>query len=122
MEQFGVLIIFALIGLAQVLFRWLRGRAQQPRQQQRHQGAQTSVTGPPRHREEEREALPSFARMRAPASETAPPVTRFTPSARRAAAPPRLLTSHTDLRRAIVLMEVLGPCRGSLPMTRPRGD
>jgi hypothetical protein len=122
MEQYGLLIIFALIALAQVLFRWLRGRAQQPRQQQRQQGAPTPVTGPPRHREEERKALPSFARMRAPASEPAPTVTPFTPPARRAAAPPRLLTSHTELRRAIVLMEVLGPCRGSRPMTRPRGD
>src|SRR5688572_16749400 len=119
MEQYGLLIIFALIALAQVLFRWLRGRAQQPRQQQRQQGAQTPVTGPPQHREEERKALPSLARMRAAASAPAPPVT---PPARRAVAPPHLLTSHTELRRAIVLMEVLGPCRGSRPMTRPRGD
>ena len=153
MEQLLFFLVFALIGIAQFLYRLFRARAQRSQEErQRQRRAPTPVAEPRpsrdevRHdewdeerewekgqrrqaaerqrREAARRALPpGVVRIeQGPASLPGPRAAAPAPPVRRPAVPPRRLASHTELRRAIVLMEILGPCRGVTPMTPPRVD
>ena len=105
MEQFGVLILFGLIALLQLIVRWIRSRgALETPPTTVPQPAGTYQ--PPRPDDEElavRIPLPP-PHVQAGARPATP---RGGHASRR-----RLVGSRADLRRAIVLMEVLGPCRG----------
>jgi hypothetical protein len=107
MEQFGVLIIFGLIALFQLLVKWLRGRT----------GLDEPPTTVPQPAPTYQPPAPDDEELivRTPVRLPAPAV----PEPVRLAMPPvaharrrRLLGSRAELRRAIVLTEVLGPCRG----------
>lgn len=110
MEQLLLIAIFLLVGLVNMLVRWLRQRAEAARRDGEAEPAPEPVPG--RRRE-----LPPAARVIAPAL----PVEAAVAPARRmrppASAPPprprahRRLGSRADIRRAIVTMTVLGPCR-----------
>ena len=116
MEQLLLIAIFLLVGLVNMLVRWLRRRAETPGPEARPQPGPEPVLerAPSRRRE-----LPPAARVIVPA----PPPEAPVPATRRmrspAAAPPprprprahRRLGSRADVRRAIVTMTVLGPCR-----------
>ena len=91
MEQIWILVLIALVWLVQLIVRWLQSRgARVPG------GEAVFVRGP----------------RRAPTPES-PPV--LTGRLARLVGPPRrqrtTLGTRRELRRAIVLREVLGPCR-----------
>ena len=114
MEQLLLIAIFLLVGLVNVLVRWLRQRAQtsRPEAEVEAEPAPGPVPGRPRE-------LPPAARVIVPQR----PVEAAIPAARRmrppASAPPprrrprghRRLGTRADIRRAIITMTVLGPCR-----------
>jgi hypothetical protein len=111
MERFPVELLYLLGFLALVLFNYLAQRAARRREQQAK--AQAAVAPVPPSVEEQ---LPEelWGRTATPPPAPAPvPVPRPTP----APAQPRLhpvralLKDKRDLRRAVVLMIVLGPCR-----------
>jgi hypothetical protein len=109
MEQLVLLALFLLAGLISAIVRWLRQRPEAPRPEPDPEPTRASRT----------RELPRAARVRAPVPppEPAVPAPRRMPAAapdpharRRPRVHPRL-GGHTDLRRAIVVMTVLGPCR-----------
>jgi hypothetical protein len=111
MEQIGVFIIIALIGLVQFLFRWLKARAEQ---------RASRAPAPPTRDAEPAVPTPSPRmprELRAPPREMAPPPQRAVPPTLRSVTPQRprrpVLGTPAQLRRAIVLMEILGPCRAT---------
>ena len=115
MEQIGVLVIFALIGLFQLLVRWLRSRAEpaMPPTTVPQPEAPPPVEARPSRRptpdDEElfvRIPVPAQPRMTAPRATAPRAPTRAAPPQRR-----RVVGTRAELRRSIVLMEVLGPCR-----------
>ena len=112
MERFLVELLFVLGFLALVLFNYLAQRAARRREQQ--EKTQTVVTpGPPSVEEELPEEL--WGRTAAPPPPPAPVLVSRSapPPAPRRLHPVRaLLNDKRDLRRAVVLMMVLGPCRG----------
>lgn len=107
-EQLLFVALFAVVALANLIARWLKARRErrppaeteeidQVRAMPRRLPPRVVITAP----EARRPPTP------APTDTTTPPVAR---PARRL---PRLrLGGPSDLRRAIVLMTVLGPCRG----------
>lgn len=111
MEQWLFFAIFVAIGLFNLLGRWLKRRMQE-------QARQNAPPEPPAPRfpEVEIREIPAPRRMPAapPPEPVVPPVR--VPARRSAvreiARVPTRLGGQTDLRRAIVLMSVLGPCRG----------
>ena len=135
MEQLLFFLVFVLIGLAQLIYRWLSERARQEHARQRPRSPAPRPERPIRRDEEEpwdeeraweerqrreaaRRALPTLVRVDTPG----PPPTP-TPRAQPLPRPRRRLAPHADLRRAIVLMEILGPCRGVRPGgRRPHDD
>ena len=105
MEQIGIVVLIALFWLVQVIVRWLRGRAAPP-------PARLPAPSPREAPVPDDEALFVRAPRRAPSPE--PPPLRTPPPARRVGPPRRQRTTlgtQRVLRRALVLREVLGPCR-----------
>jgi hypothetical protein len=112
MEQIGLLALLALFGLVQLLVRWLRGRAPAP------PAPAPPAPGPPLPRREAPQPADEevVVRVRLPAPPPGPaPIVRVQRGAAEVVARPRrhyaTLGTRADLRRAIVLREVLGPCR-----------
>lgn len=111
MEQFGLLILFALVGLFQLLVRWLRSRAAAaaaaaPPAPVSKPEAPAARAAPPER--PSRRPVPDdeelFVRVPLPAAPTAH---AEVPRRR------RLVGGRAELRRTIVLMEILGPCRAT---------
>ena len=104
-EQIIPLALFVIVVLFNLVGRWLRGRMQQQEQQQ---------APPPPPLRVEPVPLPPRARLvtsRPPAFEERSPVRRA-PARVVVREAPRLLGTPRDVRRAIVMMAVLGPPRG----------
>lgn len=123
MERFPVEVLYVLGFIAIVLFNFIAQRAARRRQQQEQ--AEAPIPSPPPAVEEE---LPEDYWGRTPTPP--PPVPVLIPRPAPApvlAEPPRprrvhpvraLLKDRRDLRRAVVLMMVLGPCRAQEPPER----
>ena len=112
MERFPVELLYVLGFLALVLFSYLAQRAARRREQQ--EKAQAAVAPAPPSVEEE---LPEEIWGRTVTPPPPPPVPALLPRSAPPPAPRRLhpvralLKDKRDLRRAVVLMMVLGPCR-----------
>jgi len=107
-EQLLFFALFVVVALANLIARWLKARMQ------RRQAAETEQPRPVR---EIPRRLPPRVVITAPEAwrppTTAPTAITTPPLARPVRRPPRLrLGGPPDLRRAIMLMTVLGPCRG----------
>jgi hypothetical protein len=111
-EQFVLFAIFLLVGALNLLIRWLRSRAEpppKPPDARPRPGPEAPARDVP--------GLPP--RIRLPAPPPAPPApvrTQPAPVATLPARPrqiPHRLGGRRELRRAIVLMEILGPCRAA---------
>jgi hypothetical protein len=127
-------LFFVAIFLAIALFNFLR----QMRNRRRRDGAGGAPPGE-EPRGEEPAAAPPRVLLPPPRVVITPPVAerRDVPRLRQSAAEPRrslaapaarpprasrrLLRSHRDARRGIVLITVLGPCRGLEPLSTPEG-
>lgn len=125
MERFPVELLYVLAIVGFFLFNYIAQRAARRRQQQEE--AQAAQPAAPPAEEELLEEL--WGRTRAPAPvpalTAAPParppalpVAAEPPAARRRSSLRGLLKDKRDLRRAIVLMTVLGPCRAQEPPER----
>lgn len=120
MERFPVEVLFVLGFIALALFNYFTQRAARRREQE--EKAQAAVAPAPPSVEEE---LPEDYWGRSAATPPPPPVPVLVP---RSAPPPpasrrlhpvrSLLKDRRDLRRAVVLMMVLGPCRAQEPPER----
>jgi hypothetical protein len=121
MERFPVELLYVLGFIAIVLLFNLAQRAARRRQQAEETHAAPPAAPPP---EEPLEDIwgrtPAAARASAPVARVAPlPAPSAAPSRRRF--PVRaLLDDRRGLRRAIILMTVLGPCRAQEPPPRRR--
>jgi hypothetical protein len=110
MEQLGLFVLVALFWVVQFIVRTLRGRHGTP------PGPVLMPTPPPPRRQgrvPDDEEL--FVRARLPAPRSEPPPVAGPSRARVVGHVPRrrpALGTRRELRRAIVLREVLGPCRG----------
>jgi hypothetical protein len=121
-----LLLVFVLVVLFNLLVRWLQRRA---RERQRPRPAARAMAEPVEREGWPSAAMPPRIRAIAPApSEEAPrkETHRKTPpapqprSGRRRAAP---LGGRAAVRRAIVAMAILGPCRGlEEPPSQPVGS
>jgi hypothetical protein len=124
MERIPTELLYVLAFLAIILFNFIAQRAARRRQQQE----QAEEPAPPEPAPAEDAPLEDiWGRTAAPAPASAPVVApRPAPAAVRAEPPrPRrlhparaLLKDKRDLRRAVVLMMVLGPCRAQEPPER----
>jgi len=123
MERLPVELLYVLGFIAIVLFNFIAQRAARRRQQE--EPAEAPIPSPPPAVEEE---LPEdyWGRTPTPPAPAAVPVPRPAPPPV-LAEPPRprrvhpvsaLLNDRRDLRRAVVLMMVLGPCRAQEPPER----
>lgn len=117
-EQILLLLVFVLVPLFNLLVRWLQRRA---REQQRPGPAEPRAADPMAR--ELPAPMPPRARVIEPAlpregPRQAPPASRPKPVVRRAGP----LGGRAAVRRAVVAMTILGPCRGleEPPPTRPR--
>jgi hypothetical protein len=126
MERFPVELLYVLGFIAIVLFNYIAQRAARRRQQEEEAQAQAAEQAAPPPAEEE---LLEDVWGRTPTPAPAPaPVLAPRPAALPIAAPPpaprrshparALLRDKRDLRRAVVLMMVLGPCRSQEPPER----
>jgi hypothetical protein len=123
MQGFPVELLYVLAFVGFVLFNYFVNRAARRRQQE-EQALEAERPAPPPAQEEEpfedywgRTTAPSPAP--APAVVVSQPVRSAPPPppARRSVHPVRaLLNDKRDLRRAVVLMVVLGPCRAQEPL------
>lgn len=117
MERFPVELLYVLGFLALVLFNYFAQRAARRREQQ--EKAQTTVAPAPPSVEEELPEELWGRTVTPPAPPPAPVLVRRSappPPAPRRLHPVRaLLKDKRDLRRAVVLMMVLGPCRALEP-------
>jgi hypothetical protein len=112
MEQLLLIAIFLLVGLINLIVRRLRQRAEAPGPPAEPEAVPWPAPG--RTRE-----LPPAARVILPVPLPEPSVPAVRPMRSPAPAPParrrprghRRLGSRADVRRAIVTMTVLGPCR-----------
>ena len=105
-EQLILLLVFILVPLFNLLVRWLQRRAREQRRPEpvvREEQAPTAM--PPRARLI-KPALADETRHREAAPRKAPPGPR--PVHRRTAP----LGGRAAVRRAVVAMTILGPCRG----------
>ena len=126
LEQILLLLAFVLVPLLNLLVGWLRRRV---REQRRPEPTAPRGRSPWRARGGHLPAMPPTVRVVAPAPNEGPrkEARRETPPAprprpgRRRAAP---LGGRAAVRRAIVAMVILGPCRGleEPPPSRPVGS
>jgi hypothetical protein len=122
MERFPSELLYVLAFLAIILFNFIAQRAARRRQQQ----AQAEESVPPAPAPIEEETLEDIWGRTAAAPSAAAAVPRPAPAPVRPEPPlPRrvhpvraLLKDKRDLRRAVVLMMVLGPCRAQEPPER----
>jgi hypothetical protein len=130
MERFPVELLYVLAFVGFVLFNYMMQRAVRRRQQEEEAQAQAAPQpAPPAPEDGLAEDVwgrtPSPAPAPAPAPvfvpRPAPPQVRAEPPAPRRLHPARaLLEDKRDLRRAVILMMVLGPCRSQEPPERIR--
>jgi len=126
MERFPVELLYVLAFIGFVLYSlFMRARAARRRPQEEE--AQTAAAEPPPAEEELPEDIwgrtpaPAPAPAAAPVKRPAPTPIRAEPPAPRRRHPVRaLLKDKRDLRRAVILMMVLGPCRSQEPPERNR--
>jgi hypothetical protein len=121
-EQILLLLLFVLVPLFSLLVRWLQRRA---REQQRPMPAEPSATEPVGREERLPARLPPRVRVIEPARpregpRETPPAPRPQPVIRRAGP----LGGRAAVRKAVVAMTILGPCRGleerpAITPTRP---
>jgi len=129
MERFPVELLYVLGFIAIVLFNYIAQRAARRRQEEEQARAQAAEQAAPPPAEEEPlediwgrspvrpAAAPSAAPV--PPARAAPPAIPAAPRAPRRLHPVRaLVNERRDLRRAVVLMLVLGPCRSQEPPER----
>jgi hypothetical protein len=122
MERFPVELLYVLGFIAIVLFNHFAQRAARRRQQEEQAQAQPA---PPPVEEALLEDVwgrtpipaPAPAPVAAPRP-AAPPIAAQPPAPRRAHPVRALLHDKRDLRRAVILMMVLGPCRSQEPPER----
>ncbi|MBM4441632.1 MAG: hypothetical protein FJ027_14555 [Candidatus Rokubacteria bacterium] len=113
MEQIGLLVLFALVGLFQMLVRWLRQRAAE--------AAETAAPpAPPPPALPRATPMPPVEEILIRAPEPARALERaYREGASTAIARPRpartVFSTRSQLRRAIVLRDILGPCRAMDP-------
>ena len=123
MERFPAEAIYVLVFLGIILFNVVQALR---RRQQQAQAEAPAQPEPPPAEDEPLEDVwgrtPALAPAPAPvivARPAPPPVTRAEPPPPRRLHPVRaLLKDRHDLRRAVVLMMVLGPCRSQEPPER----
>jgi hypothetical protein len=122
MERFPVELLYVLGFIAIVLFNYFAQRAARHRQQQEEAQAQSA---PPPVEEPLLEDVwgrtPTPAPVPAPLAAPRPaalPIAVQPPAPRRTHPVRALLHDRRDLRRAVVLMMVLGPCRSQEPPER----
>jgi hypothetical protein len=119
-EQILLLLLFVLVPLLNLFVRWLQRRA---REQQRPVPAETRAVEPGGPAEQPLTRMPPRVRVAEPTLSQEPRAMRPAPRARpvvvRRAGP---LGGRGAVRRAIVAMTILGPCRGleGPPPTRRR--
>lgn len=122
MDRFPVEIIYVLVFLGFVLFNVLTQMARRRRQSEAQTGEPLEEAGPPLPAE--REPLEDiWGRVPPPAPVSVPPpvaaprpAPHAAPALLRRVHPVRaLLKDKRDLRRAVILMMVLGPCRSQEP-------
>ena len=109
-EQILLLLLFVLVPLINLLVRWLRRRA---REQQRPAPVEPRATEPVAREERPPVPVPPRVRVIEPAlpregPREAPPAPPLRPVIRRAGS----LGGRLAVRRAVVAMTILGPCRG----------
>src|SRR5688572_2788835 len=121
MERFPVELLYVLGFIAIVLFNYIARRAASRRQQQ-EQAEQPVAPEPAPVADAPLEDIWGRSAAAAPAPvplvapRPAPPAARAEPRRPRRIHPARaLLKDKRDLRRAVVLMMVLGPCRAQEP-------
>lgn len=118
MERFPTELIYLLIFLGIIVFNFLRQQAARRRQEEQ---AQAPPEPPPAAEEPLEDVwgrLPAPAPAAAPvlAVRPAPPALPAAPPHQRRPHPVRAaLKDKRDLRRAVILMMVLGPCRAQEP-------
>jgi hypothetical protein len=120
MDRFPVEILYVLVFLGIVLFNTVQAMRRRQRQAEQEAAAQRE---PPPAEDEPREDIWGRPAAHAPALDPAPaPVAAprpAPPATPRRLHPVRaLLRERRDLRRAVVLMMVLGPCRSQDPPER----
>jgi hypothetical protein len=127
MERFPVELLYVLAFIAIVVYNFFAQRAARRRKQQKEAQAEAVPAEPAPESSPQTELPEDVWGRRATAPTPVPvPVPRLAPSPVRAAPPaPRrlhparaLLKDKRDLRRAVVLMMVLGPCRAQEPPER----
>ena len=127
MERFPFELLYVLGFIAIVLFNFIAQRAARRRQQEEQAQAQAQPAPPPVEEEILEDIwgrTPTPAPAPAPpppvlaARPAAPPIAAQPPAARRIHPVRALLHGKRDLRRAVVLMMVLGPCRSHEPPER----
>jgi hypothetical protein len=117
MERFPIELVYVLIFLGIVVFNFMRQLAARRRQQEEEAQAKAAAPAPA----EEQPLEDIWGRLPAPAAPAAAPALSMTPPAPRRLHPVRaLLQGRRDLRRAVILMMVLGPCRAQEPPERTR--
>jgi hypothetical protein len=121
-EQIILLLVFILVPLLNLLVRWLKRRA---REQQRPVPAGPRAAAPVERAESSPAPIPSRVRMIEPGLprqglRTAPPPPPPQPVIRRAGP----LGGRVAVRRAVVAMTILGPCRAleEPPSSQPVGS
>ena len=127
MERFPVELLYVLGFIAIVVYNFFAQRAARRRQQQEQAQAE-AVPAEPAPESSPQTELPEDVWGRTataptpapvPVPRLAPPPVRAAPPAPRRLHPARaLLKDKRDLRRAVVLMMVLGPCRAQEPPER----
>jgi predicted lipid-binding transport protein (Tim44 family) len=132
MERFPVELIYVLVFLGIVVFNFMRQLAARRRQQEEEAQAKAAAPAPAEEQPLEdlwgrtpAPAVPAAAAAAAAAvivTRPAPPAIRAEPPAtpRRLHPVRALLQDRRDLRRAVILMMVLGPCRAQEPPERTR--
>lgn len=125
MERIPVELLYVLAFAAFILFNVIAQRAARRRQQAEEAEAATQPAPPPPAEEQPLEDY--WGRAAAPMPAPAPPAVVSRPMPPEPPAPPALrrvhparalLSNKRDLRRAVALMMVLGPCRAQEPPER----
>jgi hypothetical protein len=126
MDRFPVEIIYVLVFLGFVLFNVLTQMARKRRQSEAQAREPRDATDEPPSPAADEPLEDIWGRVPPPAPVTVPPpVAAPRPAPHAAPALPRrvhpvraLLKDKRDLRRAVILMMVLGPCRSQEPPER----
>ncbi len=127
MERFPVELLYVLAFVGFVLFNYFVNRAARRRQQAEEAQEATQPAPPPAEAAEEVPFEDYWGRSAEPAPAPSPPPVVAQPMRAAPPAPPppvrrrlhparALLKDKRDLRRAVVLMMVLGPCRAQEPL------